>query len=91
MKKIYSRVAVALWSLALILAPAVKLHADEGSPSFFTEAYFTKPQSPEAWAMTRYGEASLDLFHGTVGLTVPVYSYQDKDFSIPVRGARHAG
>ena len=31
------------------MVTSVKLHADEGSPSFFTEAYFTKPQSPDAW------------------------------------------
>lgn len=83
MKKIIYCVAVALVLLA-DMAAGVKLHADEGSPAFFTEAYFTKPQSPDAWAMTRYGEASLDLFHGTIGLTVPVYTYQDKDFTIPV-------
>ena len=47
------------------MVTSVKLHAEEGSPAFFTEAYFTKPQSPDTWAMTHYGEASLDLFHGT--------------------------
>ncbi len=71
-------------AIAALLLVCTNVFADEGSPAFFSEAYFTKPQSPEAWAMTRYGEASLDLFHGTVGLTVPVYTYQDKDFTIPV-------
>ena len=74
-----------LWlCIAVSLLICTAGYADEGSPAFFTEAYFTKPQSPDAWAMTRYGEASLDLFHGTAGLTVPVYTYQDKDFTIPV-------
>lgn len=76
-----------LLTLCLIAAAIVTpfcLFADEGSPVFFNEAFFTKPQSPDAWAMTRYGEASLDLFHGTIGLTVPVYTYQDKDFTLPV-------
>ena len=70
--------------MLLLFSVAGKLHADETSQSFFPEAFFTKPQSPDAWAMTRYGEASLDLFHGTAGLTVPVYTYQDRDFTIPV-------
>ena len=73
-----------LFSLAVSLLMCTAGYADEGSPLFFNEAYFTKPQSPDAWAMTRYGQASLDLFHGTAGLTVPVYTYQDKDFTIPV-------
>ena len=64
-----------LWlCIAVSLLICTAGYADEGSPAFFTEAYFTKPQSPDAWAMTRYGEASLDLFHGTAGLTVPVYT-----------------
>lgn len=83
MQKVFYIAAVAIALLA-DMAAGVKLHADEGSPAFFMEAYFTKPQSPDAWAMTRYGEASLDLFHGTMGLTVPVYTYQDKDFTIPI-------
>ena len=65
MKKLYFCVAVALVLLAE-MAAGIKLQADEGSPAFFAEAFFTKPQSPDAWAMTRYGEASLDMFHGSI-------------------------
>ena len=75
---------ILLMLIALSLLTGLSAHADEVTPSFITEACFTKPQSPDAWAMTRYGEASLDLFHGTIGLTVPVYTYRDKDFTIPV-------
>lgn len=54
MKKLYFCVAVALVLLAE-MAAGIKLQADEGSPAFYAEAFFTKPQSPDAWAMTRYG------------------------------------
>lgn len=41
------------------------------------------PASPDVSAMLRYGDCSLDLFHGRMGLQIPLYEYSDRDFTIP--------
>jgi len=40
--------------------------------------------SAEAWQMTRYGDVASSLYTGTMALSVPVYTYKDPDFEIPI-------
>ena len=40
--------------------------------------------STDAWNFIKYGEVGASLHTGTVNLSIPVYTYQDNDFSIPI-------
>ncbi|MBQ2543511.1 MAG: hypothetical protein II556_01005 [Bacteroidales bacterium] len=42
------------------------------------------PQSPEALAITRYGDHAPDLYHGGVSLSIPVFHWKDNLFDIPI-------
>ena len=76
-------VATAL--LALFSSP---VRAQESSLSIRENSLFTDgvnmPASPQAWAMNRYGNENVDLYSGTVGVNIPIYTYSDNDFTIPV-------
>lgn len=45
---------------------------------------FINANSPDAWSMIKYGDANVNLYTGSIGLTIPVYTYQDEDFTIPI-------
>lgn len=40
--------------------------------------------SADAWAMTKYGSVSPTLYTGTLHLSIPLYTYSDPDFEIPI-------
>lgn len=40
--------------------------------------------SAETWAMSKYGDAKPSLYTGTMHYSVPIYTYQDPDFTLPV-------
>lgn len=48
-----------------------------------SDGYF-KPQSPDVWSMIKYGDANIKHYNGTLGLSIPVYTYKDPNFEIPV-------
>ena len=43
-----------------------------------------KASSTDAWNFIKYGDVGASLHTGTVNLSIPVYTYQDNDFSIPI-------
>lgn len=43
-----------------------------------------KAPSTDTWNFIKYGEVGASLHTGTVNLSIPVYTYQDNDFSIPI-------
>lgn len=45
---------------------------------------FINANSPDAWSMIKYGDANVNLYTGSIGLSIPVYTYQDEDFTIPI-------
>ena len=56
--------------------------------------------SVEAWQMTRYGNLSPSLYTGAMTFSLPLYTYSDPDFTIPIsleysfdgyRPAQHSG
>lgn len=49
-----------------------------------TQKGYINPTSPEAWAMIKYGDAEVNLHSGTLGLNIPVYTFKNKNFTIPV-------
>src|SRR5690554_5199367 len=40
--------------------------------------------SPQAFGFTEKGNQKVSLFTGKSGTTIPVYTYQDNDFNIPI-------
>lgn len=40
--------------------------------------------SAEVWAMSKYGDAKPSLYTGAMHYSVPIYTYQDPDFTLPV-------
>lgn len=41
--------------------------------------------SPQVWSFMKYGNmSSVDMYTGTVATSIPIYTYKDNDFEIPV-------
>lgn len=40
--------------------------------------------TPDVWSFMRYGNNPVNLYTGTISVDVPVYTYKDADFEIPV-------
>lgn len=59
--------------------------ADSEITRFYdTQRGYINPTSPEAWSMIKYGDAEVNLHTGTLGLSIPVYTFKNKSFTIPV-------
>lgn len=45
-----------------------------------------EPQRPsaDAWDFIQYGEVNPSLYTGTLGLSIPFYTYKDPDFELPI-------
>ncbi len=88
----YLRLWQVVLAVTLMLCPLMMRAQDEPEtcpyPDLISTTPFLEktvcPQSPTVWNMIRYGNADVDLFHGTPGLTIPLYTYQDQQFQIPV-------
>ena len=42
------------------------------------------PVTPQTWNFITYGGKPFDLHTGTVGVTIPIYTYEDRDFTLPI-------
>ncbi len=51
---------------------------------FLSTNGIANPASPEASAMVKYGNHSMDLYSGTMRFSIPFFTYSDDDFSIPI-------
>jgi len=40
--------------------------------------------STDSWNIIKYGTVGASLYTGTINLSIPFYTYQDKDFTIPI-------
>ena len=54
-----------------------------------TDAYYYTPQnlgtvSPEAAGFSVYGNLSMDYYNGLFSMELPVYTYKDRDFELPI-------
>lgn len=43
-----------------------------------------QPITPQVWSFMVYGNNPFDLYTGTVGVSIPVYTYNDRDFKLPI-------
>ena len=42
-------------------------------------------QAPQTWSFMKYGgQSSVDMYTGTLHVDIPIYTYKDNDFEIPV-------
>lgn len=74
---IFAMTLLPLPSFSQGLSEDVRLHTAFNGGEFATA-------SPSVASMLRYGDCQLDLFHGRMGLRIPVYDYMDRDFTIPI-------
>ena len=84
-------------SAALLAAGTVHLRAQSLEPF---NPYGIFSPSVEAWQMTRYGNLTPSLYTGAMTFSLPLYTYEDPDFTIPIsleysfdgyRPAQHSG
>ena len=69
-------------SLALLLAVpvvATKAQTNETATSPFSYA-----PTPQTQAFVRYGNNTVDMNTGSVSINIPVYTYKDNDFELPL-------
>lgn len=53
--------------------------------SFLSRDYeFAPSPAPTVWGFMRYGNHSADLYTGRVPVSIPIYTYQDNDFTLPI-------
>ncbi|MBR5907488.1 MAG: hypothetical protein IKZ50_03735 [Bacteroidales bacterium] len=64
----------------MLLLSTLQLSA-QSSFKFYDE--ISLPQT-DAWNFIRQGDVSPSLYTGTINLSIPIYSYKDKDFNIPI-------
>ena len=43
-----------------------------------------QPIAPQVWSFMVYGNNPFDLYTGTVGVSIPIYTYNDRDFKVPI-------
>lgn len=57
------------------------------SPLFAQMRPSEEPARPsaDAWEQIRYGEVTPTLYTGTVNVSIPLYTYEDPDFHLPLR------
>ena len=84
-------------SAALLAAGTVHLRAQSLEPF---NPYGIFSPSVEAWQITRYGNLTPSLYTGAMTFSLPLYTYEDPDFTIPIsleysfdgyRPAQHSG
>ena len=71
--------------ILLLIALASFLMTSQASAQSSFKFYddISLPQT-DAWNFVRQGEVSPSLYTGTINLSVPIYEYKDKDFTIPI-------
>ena len=73
--------AILLYTLFAPL-PAMAQDYSYGTP--LSEGQF-KPQAPDVWAMIKYGDrTNVGLNSGAASFSIPIYTYEDSDFKIPL-------
>ena len=48
------------------------------------ETIFSYSPTPQTWAFIRYGSNPVDQYTGSASVAIPVYTYKDNDFELPI-------
>ena len=67
--------------LLLLFITLAQLSYAQSTFKFYDD--ISLPQT-DAWNFVRQGEVSPSMYTGTINLSVPIYEYKDKDFTIPI-------
>jgi YD repeat-containing protein len=67
----------------LFLFPLLLL-AEKGMAQMYTDGNQMLLPSPQVWSFMKYGNTPVNLHTGTVAVDIPIYTYKDNDFEIPI-------
>ena len=70
--------------LSLSLCIALGTHAQEQNTSEANASLFSYTPTPQTQAFIRYGSNPVDLHTGNLTVTIPLYTYSDRDFTLPI-------
>ena len=59
-------------------------HAQEQNTSEANASLFSYTPTPQTQAFIRYGSNPVDLHTGNLTVTIPLYTYSDRDFTLPI-------
>ena len=70
--------------LSLSLCFALGAHSQGQDTSEADASLFSYAPTPQTQAFIRYGSNPVELYTGNLSVSIPVYTYSDNDFQIPV-------
>lgn len=68
------------WLTGVVILLAISI--DANAQDYIMDTYI--PGDPQVWSFIKYGGDSPDLYTGTVRQNIPLYTYKDRDFEIPI-------
>lgn len=82
MKKLFGKLRLRMLLLALLIGMNFSVFSQPQKP---LPDNIPVIQSPQIWSFMKYGNmSSVDLYTGTVATSIPIYTYKDNDFEIPI-------
>jgi hypothetical protein len=87
MKTLYRIWRHSMFVLGLISIPFFANAQDENPQDYSVNVAYDKMNvapPPETWMFMKYGGQRPSLYTGTVKADIPIYTYKDKDFEIPI-------
>ena len=70
--------------LSLSLCSALGAHAQEQNTSEANASLFSYTPTPQTQAFIRYGLNPVEQYTGNLSVSIPVYTYSDNDFQLPI-------
>lgn len=70
--------------LSLSLCIALGAHAQEQNTSEANASLFSYTPTPQTQAFIRYGLNPVEQYTGNLSVSIPVYTYSDNDFQLPI-------
>lgn len=73
------------------LSLAGNIHGQSPAQDLTEQAQKPYSPSPQTWGFVKHGNTPVDLYTGTARVDIPVYTYEDEDFTVPVSLAYASG
>jgi hypothetical protein len=73
--------------VATLWASSFHASAQIGSDTYtdlYKDYQYLPTPSPEVWGFMKYGNQSAELYTGKATVSIPIYTYQDTDFTLPL-------
>ena len=62
----------------------LRANAQQEKPILSPSQVGDRMPAPDVWQFIKYGNHQPSLYTGTVNVSIPIYTYEDKDFRIPI-------